>query len=50
MENSLFNETVFTMKMDCLRVMFVEKVEGMDDGVSITKESEDALLFFLCHL
>ena len=38
------------MKMDCLRVMFMEKVKGMDKWVSITKESEDALLLFLCHL
>ena len=46
-ENSLFNETVFTMKTDRLRVMFMEKVEGVDNRICITKESEDALLLFL---
>ena len=50
MENSFLDETVFTMKTDGLRVMFVEKVEGVDNGVSITKKSEDVLLFFLRHL
>ncbi len=50
MENSFLDESVFTMKTDRLRVMFVEKVEGVDNRVCITKESEDALLLFLCHL
>ena len=38
------------MKTNRLRVVLVEKVEGMDNGISVAKESEDKLLLLFRHL
>ena len=50
MQQHLFVQPVFPMKVDGLRIVFQEQIIGMHHLIVVAKESEHTMLLVGCHL